>query len=789
MDLRLLEKTGFAPIYFTAFIIASCFIFSGCSGSGSFSAGAGVKTLSGLKAARYEDTVEISARYDFSRAGVTAIYSDGETRAVNPSWTAGGVRVDPYAYFAPADECVVPLMAEYAEEGRSKTLEVKLSAVKAFSEAAFSLSPHAPQTAEAYIDYDSPVLKMVIGAPTSESLIVKKLSFAVQSAGGRIAVKSAAVSDGRSMWRAGLAGGAMSFEFSNPPLIIPRNSINEITLAVNIDERFSSMIDGADFHAELLCGPGDYEIQGEFFAKKVMDNVRGLELKSGRIVLKRAPADEVLIGPSDASGYSVSLVHLPAGSDKCLAVTDFDETAEEFALMIASSGVEAGSYLFKTFARGLTAQASYPETPIRAGAFSAKADILDGQAAADMQMRRSDAELLARGIKPSANRGASPERAPREYKKGDLESFSVINVKSYQWQVVTAEVAAVGERCYIFEETGMPGRYERMSAEWAEEIARRFDSEIYSTVTAAFGGEPNPGIDGDPKIFILFTRVVNEGTALGYFSSMNQFARYNEQGIEQFRNSNEKEIIFSGVFDRESEFRDREGFFNLLFGVIAHEFQHMINWYRHSLVNGYEETWVNEGLSMLAEDVSGYGYQRNFHIRRVAEFFNEANSYSLNNFKYLNRGSYGYSYLFFRYLYERGADIKNIAQSAKNGTANVEAEIIRSGIASSIGEAFEEFLITLYFASEGRKPSEHYSYRDLNLKGIFKFASSFDVNLNGLNAAAGVTATSVYNSAQLNGYGFNLIKFNSACGNDPFKIHVSNSGPGAIKIITIRSKK
>lgn len=787
--MKFFEKSGFATIYFTACLITACVLFSGCFGSSSPAGVAGVKTLAGLKAARYEDTVEIAARYDFSRTGVTAVYSDGETRAVSPSWKAGGVRVDPLSYFAPADECVVPLIAEYEEERLLKTLEVKLFAVKAFSEAAFSLSPHAPQTAEAYIGYESPLLKIIIGAPTTETLIVKKLSFAVQSANGRAAVKSAAVSDGRSMWRAALSGGAMSFDFSNPPLIIPRNAINEITLAVNIAENSSGMSEETEARVEFLRGAGDYEIKGEIFAGKVMNNIKGLELKSGRIVLKRPPADEIPIGPADASGYSVSLITVPAGSEKCLSVQGFDETVEEFASIIASPEGAEGSYLFKTFARGVSAPQVSTAAGVRRHAGAFNFDALDGQAAADMQMRIADAGLLAGGMKPGLNRGTSAARAPREYKKGDLESFSVINVKSYQWQTVTAEVAAVGERCYIFEETQMPERYERMSGEWAREIARRFDSEIYSKVTGAFGGEPNPGIDADPKIFILFTRVVNEGTALGYFSSMNQFARYNEQGIEQFRNSNEKEIIFSGVFDRESEFRDREGFFNLLFSVIAHEFQHMINWYRHSLVNGYEETWVNEGLSMLAEDVSGYGYQRNFYARRVAEFFNEANSYSLNNFKYLNRGSYGYSYLFFRYLYERGADIKNIVQSAKSGTANVEAEIIRAGIAPNIGAAFEEFLITLYFASEGKKPSARYSYQDLKLKGFLNFASSFDVNLNGLNAAADASVPFVYKSSQLNGYGFNLIRLNSACGQSPLKINISNAGPRDFKVITIRTKK
>jgi hypothetical protein len=58
--------------------------------------------------------------------------------------------------------------------------------------------------------------------------------------------------------------------------------------------------------------------------------------------------------------------------------------------------------------------------------------------------------------------------------------------------------------------------------------------------------------------------------------------------------SNEREMIYV----TSSYLNDLE-----LFGqLLSHEYQHMIHW-NHDLS---EATWVNEGLSLLAEEVNGY---------------------------------------------------------------------------------------------------------------------------------------------------------------------------------------
>ena len=798
-------------------LLSASLPLAGCSDSSS----GGVyqaKTLVGLTASKYEDTVEISAKYDFTRINTGALYSDGEVRSVIAKWYIDSVEVDIHNFYAPGEEAVIALNARYGDGEVIKTVEVKLNAVKAVTAVYFSRAVDSPgTTCEVFSGYNSPVLKFVIGSPVTEALTVNKLSFIVPSINEASMIDSALASAGASLWRANiLSGGVIEFNFVSPRLIVAKNSVVDIMLSINFNESASGRIGLSESYALFSDVFGSYDIRGEFFGAKAMDNMKGLPLRSGLIVLKAPPVNgNIVEALAPGEKYLLGDISLRAGAVEGFTIKDFNAASEELSFIVSAKSVP-GSYSLKSLdaaAASFSAAASggpgasdilqmfQPQMvlqlhakPVQRGIVpggSGGSDYSDsvGQISADKNMRDLEYTLLTRHGAPNYIKAGGAGRAPVAFKAGDLERFHVVNVKSYQWHTVTAEVTAVGEHCYIFEEIDMPPRYHRLTKERAAEIASRFDNDIYSKITGVFGEEPNPGIDGDSKIFILFTRIVNEGTALGYFSAMNQYKRYNEQGVEQFRYSNEKEIIFSAVRDDESEFKDETGFFTLLFNVISHEFQHLINWHQHSLNNNYEETWVNEGLSMLAEDIAGYGYQSNFFARRVSEFFAAANTYSLVEFKYLDRGSYGFSYLFFRYLYERGAVPSNLVKSKKSGKDNVEDEIKRAGIAADFDSAFDDFLITLYFSSKGVSPDPRYSYQAPVLKGVFDFAGALKISIDGIAEAAEIKAPAIFNAGQLSGYGFNIIKFNPAAGLDELNLYFTNTSTGDLKIRPVRLKK
>jgi hypothetical protein len=74
----------------------------------------------------------------------------------------------------------------------------------------------------------------------------------------------------------------------------------------------------------------------------------------------------------------------------------------------------------------------------------------------------------------------------------------------------------------------------------------------------------------------------------GYFSSADEYPR------EMKPRSNEREMIY--VTSDYVNYADQFG------SLLSHEFQHMIHWNQDQS----EATWVNEGLSQLAEEVNGY---------------------------------------------------------------------------------------------------------------------------------------------------------------------------------------
>jgi hypothetical protein len=120
-----------------------------------------------------------------------------------------------------------------------------------------------------------------------------------------------------------------------------------------------------------------------------------------------------------------------------------------------------------------------------------------------------------------------------------------------------------------------------------QEAAQLFESQIYPTNRRCFGSEWTPGIDNDPRVTILVTDEMPSGIA-GYFSSVDEYPTIMEP------RSNQQEMIYVT-----SDYLDDLELFGQL---LSHEFQHMIHWNQDQS----EALWINEGLSLLAEEVNNY---------------------------------------------------------------------------------------------------------------------------------------------------------------------------------------
>ena len=135
----------------------------------------------------------------------------------------------------------------------------------------------------------------------------------------------------------------------------------------------------------------------------------------------------------------------------------------------------------------------------------------------------------------------------------------------------------------------------------AQNVLSTFDSVILSKVRNAFGSEPDLGVDGESRISIVLVNMDGFDTA-GYYTPVDLFA--NNPSNSTFRESNEGKIIYIDY--------SINSFPTTLFGTLAHEFQHMINFYQKnkslSLSSElyYEDTWLNEALSKYSEEICGF---------------------------------------------------------------------------------------------------------------------------------------------------------------------------------------
>ena len=150
-------------------------------------------------------------------------------------------------------------------------------------------------------------------------------------------------------------------------------------------------------------------------------------------------------------------------------------------------------------------------------------------------------------------------------------------------------------------------------------FAARFDTLVYPLDVDNFGAPSD--IDGNGKVAVLFTKYVNELTPAnsdsfigGFFHPRDLFPKADTDGLQGCGSSNEGEMFYMLVPDPTGVVNGNKyslGFVDTLtVGVLAHEFQHLINAGRRIYVNvgavDFEDTWLNEGLSHVAEELLYY---------------------------------------------------------------------------------------------------------------------------------------------------------------------------------------
>jgi immune inhibitor A len=255
------------------------------------------------------------------------------------------------------------------------------------------------------------------------------------------------------------------------------------------------------------------------------------------------------------------------------------------------------------------------------------------------------------GLDPATLPTSSPTQPVQTYKVGDTRTFWSHNSTTFEFKQITAKLMCISKHAYFWQDVdsqplNAAGEI-ATEADWAE-AGESFDKS-YELVRAVFGSEESPGLDGDARLFVVHSDSV--GKEGGHFSQADQYP------VEVESHSNEGQFFFisntysSGIAgDYYKE-------------VLAHELQHMI----HKNVDPDEEGWLNEGLSMLAQQIAGM------------RGGNWVDAYLIKPDQSLwywgsDSADYGQSYLFVDYLYEQLGEefIKVLVANPANGLRSID---------------------------------------------------------------------------------------------------------------------
>ena len=257
-------------------------------------------------------------------------------------------------------------------------------------------------------------------------------------------------------------------------------------------------------------------------------------------------------------------------------------------------------------------------------------------------------DLVGRlGGEPGVPNVLIDENAP--YDVGAQKEFWVSNTDTNENFKVSATLQYVGENIYFWIEDGVSFNQSDL-----DKLANTFDQEIIPTDREFFGMEWNPGVDGDSRFYVLYAGGLGESLA-GYFSSADEL----HPDAHPFSNAHEMFLLSSDNVPLNDDY---------IYGTMAHEFQHMIHWYQ----DRNEESWVNEGFSMLAEHVNGYDaggfdweYFRNTDLQ-LNDWGGDVGE---------NGPHYGASFLFMVYFLDRfGEDAtKAFVSHDENGFSSLDA--------------------------------------------------------------------------------------------------------------------
>ena len=289
-----------------------------------------------------------------------------------------------------------------------------------------------------------------------------------------------------------------------------------------------------------------------------------------------------------------------------------------------------------------------------------------------------------------------PETLPSgPYQLGDRQTFWVTKMSTNQNFQSNNSLQYLTDHAYFWVEDGVEVDQGNMAA-----LMNAFEDQIYPTNRAFFGSEWTPGVDEDPHIYIEYTRGLGMYIP-GYFGIRDGL----HPDAFQYSNAHDRFVVNADQMRLDD---------TQTYGLLAHEFQHMIHWN----LDRNESEWLNEGSSELAIFLNGYrlgGFDHGFIDNPDLQLTGWSDD-ALDNLPH-----YGAAFLFMNYFLNRfGEDAtKLLISHAANGLdsidqtlSEIDARDPSTAVPITADDVFHDWVIANYLKDESVADGRYHYHND-----------------------------------------------------------------------------
>ena len=244
----------------------------------------------------------------------------------------------------------------------------------------------------------------------------------------------------------------------------------------------------------------------------------------------------------------------------------------------------------------------------------------------------------------------------KSYQVGDKEKFWISNSDTAEHFQIDATLLYITPHSYFWAEDGADVNESDMKA-----LMDTFEEKIYPTDREFFGSEANPGVDGDPHIYVLYASSIGHNIA-GYFNSSDSFNPL----VKEYSNAHETYVLGTSQ-DLGVEYT---------YATLAHEFVHMIQ----NASDRNDVSWMNEGFAEVGSFLNGYDvggadwiYVQNPDLQLNSWVDNASPDFSAH---------YGQSFLYLTYFLDRFGEeaTKALTNNPENDLTSVDGTLAELNI-------------------------------------------------------------------------------------------------------------